>query len=96
MRCFVENKVTTACNLGARAEKINDDLFYYACSQRVELSVHDISPLARLHRRRRKEPQRIDKLGALVQLLGPNKWLIAAGEQVPAIVFANGPAFVTD
>jgi len=36
MRCFVENKVTTACNLGARAEKINDDLFYYACSQRVE------------------------------------------------------------
>ena len=41
-------------------------------------------------------PQRIDKLGALVQLLGPNKWLIAAGEQVPAIVFANGPAFVTD
>ena len=43
-----------------------------------------------------KGPQRIDKLGALVQLLGPNKWLIAAGEQVPAIVFANGPAFVTD
>jgi len=41
MRCFVENKVTTACNLGARAEKINDDLFYYACSQRVELSVHE-------------------------------------------------------
>jgi hypothetical protein len=37
-----------------------------------------------------------DKLGALVQLLGPNKWLIAAGEQVPAIVFSNGPAFVTD
>ena len=32
---------------------------------------------------------------ALVQLLGPNKWLIAAGEQVPAFVFANGPAFVT-
>jgi len=25
----------------------------------------------------------------------PNKWLIAAGEQVPAFVFANGPAFVT-
>jgi len=37
-----------------------------------------------------------DKPRALVQLLGPNKWLIAAGEQVPAIVFANGPAFVTD
>ena len=35
------------------------------------------------------------KLGALVQQLGPNKWLIAAGEQVPAFVFANGPAFVT-
>ena len=41
MRCFVENKVTTACNLGARAEKNNDDLFYYACSQRVELSVYE-------------------------------------------------------
>ncbi len=37
-----------------------------------------------------------DKPRALVQLLGPNKWRIAAGEQVPAIVFANGPAFVTD
>jgi hypothetical protein len=35
------------------------------------------------------------KLGALVQQLGPNKWLIAAGEQVPEFVFANGPAFVT-
>ena len=40
-------------------------------------------------------PQSMTKLGALVQQLGPNKWLIAAGEQVPAFVFANGPAFVT-
>ena len=43
MRCFVENKVTTACNLGARAEKMIDVLFYYAGSQRVELSVHESS-----------------------------------------------------
>ena len=40
-------------------------------------------------------PQSMTKLGALVQQLGPNKWLIAAGEQVPEFVFANGPAFVT-
>ena len=35
------------------------------------------------------------KLGVLVQQLGPNKWLITSGEQVPAFIFANGPAFVT-
>ena len=39
---------------------------------------------------------RSSTIGALVQLLGPNKWLIAAVEQVPAFVFANGPAFATD
>jgi hypothetical protein len=100
MRCFVENKVTMTCNLGARAEKINDDLIYYVCSQRVELSVHEQLTCTTHHSQVLGVGERCtaahDKPRALVQLLGPNKWLIAAGEQVPAIVFANGPAFVTD